>query len=507
MKKSNFSEQKYGCGQNSCGEDGSLCPTCKKSFMASTEMKCPDGNPRCSGERPCDLCKATAQSLVETRGQGGKKMDMVPLQPVHGSSKQEQCSDCGKTLGSTNDCYLCQVILKSVQSDQNEKKDCAANRFFPRAGGGGGCSAEEVSISLKHEPARHSSCPKCQGPERPCNDCLERIISSLGNDGDTSNPNVPKISFHPRFGPKPNELRAFTKEGMKNLRMKMNKKFRGYCEDGDFFPEPEFEITAELLSELIHSRFHHKGFEGNNNSCFIVVILVIFSLDRNLIERINTQVFAGFLMRYVVEKFLRSLFVDRMLIELFRIEAVGLMPESMRVEFMDVSCPNDFLLQLEEHGIVDKGPYLSPPMDSEGSRVSASCVVLERNNGERSDVLPNAISHAVGETSLSGTLLFQFKEGFNIEGRAVPQGAGAMGFPTKELHVNKKVLSLIAFTRIQRTHYQIVLCLDGMFFNFNSLSPANEGHTLPVLSIMTEQEAHSLFSTDAHTCVFKCSEK
>lgn len=441
--------QKFGCGQNGCGNHGALCPTCEKSFMASTKTKCPDGNSRCSDKNPCDFCQGTKHSLVE---KSGKEFDVDPFQLVHGSSK-------------------------------------------------------------------HSSCPNCQGPERLCQDCLEKIISSLGNDGDTSNPNVPKIRFHIHFGPKPKELYAFTNGGIENMRREMRVKFRGYLEDRDFFPDPKFQITAEVLSTLIDSGFHHIGFEGTNNNCFMIVVLIIFALNRSLIERINTHVFAGFLMRYVVEKFLRTLFVDRMLSELFRIEALALMPESMRNGFMGMSCPNDFFFQIENCEILNRGPYLSPPVDSEGSRMSASCVVLEKSkptkdkmmtnvDGKRFDVLPNAISHAVGETPLSGILLFQFKEGFDYRGRAVPQGAGAMDFPTKNLSVNKKKLSLIAFTRIQRSHYQIVVRSDrGEFFNFNSVSPANEGHTLPILSRMTEPEAHSIFKTEAHTCVFRCLDK
>jgi hypothetical protein len=344
----------------------------------------------------------------------------------------------------------------------------------------------------------------CCSDAIPCDICMA-IKNSLRENH--SNPNVSKIHFHEMYGPNPNELYEFSDEREQMLRMLMRAKYHRF-QGGNFFPEPP-KITAGLLNRLIDEGFVHNGFEFYNNNCFIVVILLIFSLDRSLIERINTKIFAGFLMRYIVEKFLSKLFVERMLIELFRIEAITLMPESIRDRFMGVSCPNEFLLQLEESRIVNRGPAI----DSQDLGISASIVVLEKSkklkvpnpnvDGERFDVLSDAISHVVRETNLDKLLLFQFKEGFNSQGQAVPQGSGKMGFP-KKLSVMKKELLLTAFTRIKDDHYQIVVCFNGQFFNFNSLSPVNEGHSLPIVSRMNEEEVHSIFRTEAHTCMFIC---
>ena len=109
-------QQKFGCGQNDCGNHGALCPTCDESYIASTITKCPDGNPRCSDDIPCDYCKGIAQSLVKTTvlAIGGKASDVKPLQRVHGSSNHDGCSDCGKLLGSNSQtCEICASFLES----------------------------------------------------------------------------------------------------------------------------------------------------------------------------------------------------------------------------------------------------------------------------------------------------------------------------------------------------------------------------------------------------------
>ena len=86
--------------------------------MASTEMKCPDENQRCTDSHQCDFCQGIAQSLVERSGGGavggGKpRSDVVPLQPIHGSSDQEQCGECKKPLGSNiQACGICASVAE-----------------------------------------------------------------------------------------------------------------------------------------------------------------------------------------------------------------------------------------------------------------------------------------------------------------------------------------------------------------------------------------------------------
>ena len=85
-------QQQYGCGQNGCGQNGGLCPTCEKSFVASTEMKCPDGNLRCSDKTPCEFCRATAESLVKTSG--GSACEAPDVKPLQRLPKDQLCLDC-----------------------------------------------------------------------------------------------------------------------------------------------------------------------------------------------------------------------------------------------------------------------------------------------------------------------------------------------------------------------------------------------------------------------------
>lgn len=116
MSQSNGSKQQFGCGQNGCGQNDVLCPNCEKSFMASTQTKCPDGNPLCSDENPCDLCLTTAQSLVEMSGgaAGGKARDVIPLQEFKAGCSGRLCDECQKPEGSnTLECGICASIAES----------------------------------------------------------------------------------------------------------------------------------------------------------------------------------------------------------------------------------------------------------------------------------------------------------------------------------------------------------------------------------------------------------
>lgn len=115
----NFDLQKFGCGQNGCGNHGALCPTCEKSFTASTEMKCLDENPRCSDKSPCDFCQSIAQSVIVMKGLaigGGKARDVIPQQDF---LSEEICDDCRKPVGSNPKCQICAFFKESAETAQN----------------------------------------------------------------------------------------------------------------------------------------------------------------------------------------------------------------------------------------------------------------------------------------------------------------------------------------------------------------------------------------------------
>lgn len=110
---------RFGCGQNGCGNHGALSHTCGKSFTDSTEMKCPDGNPGCSDETPCELCQSIAQSIVETRrgavgGSACEAPDVKLRQDFKPDSSGSKCEFCQNPEGSNPACDLC-VVLKKTQ--------------------------------------------------------------------------------------------------------------------------------------------------------------------------------------------------------------------------------------------------------------------------------------------------------------------------------------------------------------------------------------------------------
>lgn len=155
MSQLNDPEQQdsFGCGQNGCGNHGSLCPTCDKSFMDSTKMKCPDRNPRCSDKNQCDFCQATKHSLVENMGGavgGGKARDVAPLQAVHGSSDQKKCDECNQPLGSnTRECGFCASVAE-LPTNSAQPKINYHDDFGPEKGSFGPCTDATTEMTLKN---------------------------------------------------------------------------------------------------------------------------------------------------------------------------------------------------------------------------------------------------------------------------------------------------------------------------------------------------------------------
>jgi hypothetical protein len=504
MKKSIFSEQQSLCGDLQCKGLSSCenCNVCLVSRVIHESITCPYKVPYCCMSKMCDMC-----------------------------IKINRCQMCKNVNGSTLDCEWCYDFLKTFEKDAITKPETRHN--FAKAGGGvrklkdvvPDFIPEQRVFSLSSSSSSSSSLVsspcKCRvdRPDELCDECLGKRFGSIGMNEHHSNPNTPPIVFDDRFGPKPNELGPFTEETQRLLDINMMGLFERFKKRNWQWKLqfPKLDITRNVVINLIRKGIH-AGFEGINNNCFVVVILMMFSLDMGLRSRINTDIYAGFLMRYITAKFRSSLFVDRGLIELFRTEVNKLIVESDGPTFMGVSCPNEFLMFLEKIDVVKTGPCLSKNSDD---NISASFIVQEANrpgktdkNGNQMDdgipfnILPNAISHAVGSTVLpnDGILCFQFREKKDDTGTGAAKyaGSGEMGFPQKPLSVNKRRLDVFAFTHFGGSHYQIILCFDGMYLNFNSNSPVNEGHYLPVLSILSEEEAHAIFKQKAHTVVFKC---
>jgi len=115
----------FGCGQNGCGNHGGLCPTCEKSFIASTEMKCPDGNSHCTDAKLCNLCQSIAQSVVKTRGWafGGSACeapDVKPLQRLR-TAADKLCLDCQRG-NPQQGCSVCAMMRKTHEVEPFTKQ-------------------------------------------------------------------------------------------------------------------------------------------------------------------------------------------------------------------------------------------------------------------------------------------------------------------------------------------------------------------------------------------------
>ena len=508
MSHLNGSKQQYDCGQKDCGQNGVLCDICSTLECSRVEhksIKCPYKDPSCLDKRMCDSCLATRNSMLK------------PTEDI--------CEKCYDIRGNSHDCDWCIDFLKTFQTAATTKPKTSMR--FAQAGGGvrqfmhvPDFIPEQSVFPLSSSRVSYL-CKDCVGGrDELCDKCFQISVGSIGMDEHSSNPKTPAIVFDEHVGPKRNELGPFTEETQGQLGINMMDLFDQFKKGTWQWKRqfPKLDITQDVLIDLSKKGIH-AGFEGINNNCFVVVILMMFSLDIGLRSRINTNIFAGFLMRYITAKFRSSLFVDRGLIELFRKEAIELIQQKEGKSFMGVSCPNEFLKFLEDINVVNTGPFLSK---NSKDGFSASFIVQEQHrpgktdkkgnqphDGIRFDNLPNAISHAVGSTDLpdGGIVCFQFKEQQDGTGAAKYAGSGEMMFPKKPLSVNKKRLDIVAFTHFGGSHYQIVVCLDGGYVNFNSLSAVNEGHYLPVLSILSEEDAHDIFQKNGHTVMFKCTSK
>ena len=156
MSKSDRLQQKSICGEPPCsGPSCQLCQALRESTVIHESIECPQKIPSCSASDPCDMCKATANSRVETRGGGAVgggnvRSDMVPLQPVHGSSNQEKCDECRKPIGSnTHSCAFCASFAESKLNP--EQPNIGYNNHFGPAEGSFGPYTDERIKRLQED--------------------------------------------------------------------------------------------------------------------------------------------------------------------------------------------------------------------------------------------------------------------------------------------------------------------------------------------------------------------
>jgi hypothetical protein len=476
----------------------------------SNQHKCPDGRSECSAEKGfCGTCFAKLLStpdFLDSLVCGKSGGDVPPSM-----QRPEQTSKLVASGGSA-----CEA--PSMLRPQKTHKLV-----------GGGRAEDVPSIPKKLKCLGPPTCNRELGGL--CVNCMVGHFAKLEKEhkrNSPENPNPPQnVNTDPSgvYGPRDiDELGACTPVEIGALRIKLCDLFELFIQGRWQFSKKFPSTTSDVLETLAESNIP-VGFEGHKNSCFTIMGFFLFCFDKQIRERIDTLNFAGFILRYITQEFRSRLFVDRKLIQLFREEAAKVMNGSDDDDFIDsVSCPNDYLAKLEAHEIVQKGPCVSSNLEI--AQVQASFVANEvyrpssdiKKDGTRCDSLQDAISLAIKPDPdiLSGsTICFQFKE--NICARedhhgnkdekkktARSSGAGNMKFPKQGVTVSGINYTLIFFTIIELSHYQVIFYLDGKFFHFNSLSPLNQGHNLPVLTVLSRHEAIELWKTNAHTAVFKC---
>ena len=479
-------------GRPNCGLEGGFCGNCFDNFLKST---CHESNLDVDSRQ-----KFSSDHLAE---------------PVI-------CKSCNKACGSTEKCGLCQDFLAKVASGFYDELPMHRLQQTSKLVSGG--RAEDVpSIPKNLECLGPPTCQPTLGSL--CDNCIEKHFARLKEEdrrNSCANPNPPQnVNLDPTrvYGPRSiHYLGACTEVEIKALRMELWARFQLFSQKRWHF-ETKFPKTKSMHLEDLAKTNVPIGFEGHDNNCFAIMGFFIISLDKQIQDRIDTSKFAGFILRYIANEFQLRLFVDRKLTQLFREEAAKLMNGRDDNMFMgQVSCPNDYLARLEEYGIVRKGPRVSNDQIAE-CQASASFIVNEifipssnpNEDGTRCGSLSEALSLVLSEGLPSEShVCFQFKEkicarnGNQTKKTARPSGAGSMQFPDERFMVNEIILQLFLFTVIEISHYRAIIFLDGNFYEFNSLSPLNEGHHLPVLSVLERDEAIRLWKTNAHTAVFKC---
>lgn len=509
----------------------------------SKQHKCLDGRSGCSLEK--GLCGTCIEKLLSTPdfldSLGDKSAVDVDSQQNFSSDRLDEpviCELCKKSCGSNEGCEWCQDFVQSIaRGAADGGSACEAHsmqrpqqtrKLVARGCGVGGRAEDVPSIPKQLNCLGLPTCQPTLGSL--CDNCMKNHFAKLEEEhkrNSPENPNPPQnVNTDPSgvYGPRDiDELGACTPAEIDVLRIELWCLFQLFIQGRWQFSKKFPPTTSEVLERLAESNVP-AGFEGHNNSCFTIMGFFLFCFDKQIRERIDTSKFVGFILRYITQEFRSRLFVDRKLTQLFREEAAKVMNGLDDNDFSHrVSCPNDYLARLEEYEIVRKGPRVSNDEIAD-HQASATFVTNEiyrsssdiKEDGVRCNSLPQAISLVISsEIESESIVCFQFKEDIfikeeDVEGKkkktakARPSGAGNMKFPKQGVTVDGLNLSLIFFTVIELSHYRAIFYLDGKFFHFNSLSDSNEGHHLPVLTVLSTREAIELWKTNAHTAVFKC---
>ena len=397
------------------------------------------------------------------------------------SKQQSLCGDPQCNRSSCQDCAgIEEAIRNSLQSQ-------------PVAlGGGNGLDIQPIQPFNIHTEI----CDECNKPlgsnTLACGICAS--VAEL-----PTNPAQPEIPYHPDFGPMRNSFGPCTDA----TTQRTLEKFRRSFEDSKknrfpFTGITGFKRSASLLRTL-QSQGVIIGFEGFNNSCFLIAVFWMLS-QGNMHERINIDCLSGHILYKILWDLRCGLFVGRNIVEAFRLSLRDYPVFQRTIQETSMDDPFLLLSILEEVEILRKGPILS--------ETGCSFHIHEVRGENPAPSIQEALCASGSSPSPipeDGSIIsFQFcqqKRNDLFTGQALGTD---FEFPHDGVILDGKLFRPKMFIIYTSQHYLVVLCVGEAFFLSNSLSASQCGHFLPETREILKQEAMELFRTQAHTIVFEC---
>ena len=350
-------------------------------------------------------------------------------------------------------------------------------------------------------------CRKTIGSTSGCQTC-QVLLNSLSDS--PLNPNKPRISYDPNFGPIEGSLGPSSPEITEKLLRTFKHQFKVFTEHENF---PFSGINDS--PKCRESRFENLlpkgivlGVEGQNRSCYIAAAAWMLSMGNNH-TLINVYSLSGFILYKVILDLRFRLFVGRNDIEALRLALQREYTEYLtkthnpngNFDFLKIENePCDFLTILQDMGIL----YNSIPFSNTGCRF----YVHERLDDEKpnesiQDAVCKSLNCKLNRLSSGTCFSFQFLQPFSRASKSQRVGT-THSFPHNGIIVDGKLFLPKMVVLHHSHHYNVMLCVGDSFFLTNSLSAQNEGHFLPETHKLLEDQAIKLFRTQAHTIVFEC---
>ena len=375
------------------------------------------------------------------------------------------CGTNGRLCGNCGDDYMKQLL--------NESSNSSRIAFAS----GGRVSTEKVCECGKRQGSNRTNCGIC---------------ASIWDS--PSNTNQPEIPFDREIGPMKGSFGAtsheITRMVLEQLKIEYERIRQGLSSLPDMNSRlPRF--TTNAIRNFLMEGYVF-GIEGWNNSCFLVCVIWVLS-QGDMWRRINTNTLSGYILYKIVFELRSRGFVGRDIIEAFRfsLREYSITRGGNDLE-RGLNDPNEVLGLLEECTILLRGPMFS---DIGG----CSFVVNEtRVNENHFNNVQDAVCASISDSGvpIEGSIL-SFQLCLQKLGTQMP-------FPFDGIVVRGKLLRVKMFYIFRAQHYEVVFCVGDTFIRANSLSASINGHFLPVMTEISENEAMRLFRECAHTIVFSC---